>query len=106
MIGINTAIQTETGEFSGVGFAIPSNTIKKIVPLLIQDGHYKHPWLGISGISVDPDFPDYLVFQTLRFSYREIVSESPASTAGLHGSNQNKTIDGIKYRFGGDIIIQ
>lgn len=105
VIGINTAIQTETGEFSGVGFAIPSNTMKKIVPVLIQTGHYKHPWLGVSGITVDPDIADSLGLSTHSgFLIENIVSDSPASKAGLHASNQTKTVDGIKYKFGGDII--
>ncbi|MDE1844391.1 MAG: trypsin-like peptidase domain-containing protein [Thaumarchaeota archaeon] len=106
VIGINTAIQTETGEFSGVGFAIPSNTMKKIVPVLIQTGHYKHPWLGVSGISVDPDLADSLSLPAHSgFLIENIVSDSPASKAGLHASNQTKIVDGIKYKFGGDIII-
>jgi S1-C subfamily serine protease len=105
VIGINTAIQTETGEFSGVGFAIPSNTMKRIVPVLIQSGHYKHPWLGVSGISVDPDLADSLGLSThYGFLIESIVSDSPASKAGLHASNQTKTIDGVKYKYGGDII--
>jgi len=107
VVGVNTAIQTQTGEFSGVGFAIPSNTMKKIIPSLIQNGHYKHPWLGVSGISVDPDLADNLGLSThAGFLIENIVPGSPASIAGLHASNQNKTVDGIKYKFGGDIIIQ
>jgi S1-C subfamily serine protease len=106
VIGINTAIQTQTGEFSGVGFAIPSNTMKRIVPLLIQDGHYKHPWLGVSGITVDADLSDSLGLSTHSgFLIGTIVPDSPAAKAGLHASNQTKTVDGIKYKFGGDIII-
>jgi S1-C subfamily serine protease len=106
VIGINTAIQTQTGEFSGVGFSIPSNTMKRIVPALIQSGNYKHPWLGISGISVDPDLADSLSLPTHSgFLVENIVSDSPAAKAGLHASNLTKTIDGIKYKYGGDIII-
>lgn len=106
VIGINTAIQTQTGEFSGVGFAIPSNTMKRIVPYLIQDGHYKHPWLGVSGISVDPDLADSLGLSTHEgFLIENIVPGSPASNAGLHASNQTKMIDGIRYKLGGDIIV-
>ena len=106
VIGINTAIQTQTGEFSGVGFAIPSNTMKRIVPHLIQDGHYKHPWLGVSGITVDADLADNIgISARSGFLIENIVPDSPASKAGLHASNQTKTVDGIKYRFGGDIII-
>lgn len=89
-----------------MGFAIPSNTMKRIVPSLIQDGHYKHPWLGVSGISVDPDLSESLGFSTHEgFLIENIVPDSPASKAGLHASNQTKMVDGIKYKFGGDIII-
>ncbi|MDE1768963.1 MAG: trypsin-like peptidase domain-containing protein [Thaumarchaeota archaeon] len=106
VVGINTAIQTQTGEFSGVGFAIPSNTMKRIVPYLIQDGHYKHPWLGVSGITIDPDLADNLgLSRQDGFLIENIVPDSPAFKAGLHASNQTKTVDGVKYKFGGDIII-
>ncbi len=106
VIGINTAIQTQTGEFSGVGFAIPSNTMKRIVPYLIQDGHYKHPWLGISGITIDPDLSDSLGLSIQSgFLIENIVPDSPAANAGLIASNQTKMVDGIKYKIGGDIIV-
>lgn len=105
VIGINTAIQSGTGEFSGVGFAIPSNTMKKIIPLLIQSGHYKHPWLGISGISLDPFISDALQLPSSNgFLIEKVVPESPAAKAGLHGSNTTRTLDGIRYEVGGDII--
>lgn len=106
VIGINTAIQSDTGQFSGIGFAIPSNTLKRIVPVLIKDGHYRHPWLGISGVTVDPDMSSTLYLPTSSgFLVQMVVPESPAGKAGLHGSNQTRTIDGTKFRFGGDIII-
>jgi S1-C subfamily serine protease len=105
VVGINTAIQSATGEFSGVGFAIPSNTMKKIIPVLIDAGHYKHPWLGISGISIDADLSNTLQLPvTVGFMIENVVPNSPASTAGLHGYKETKTIDGTKYEIGGDII--
>src|SRR5207237_1648590 len=54
VIGMNTAIFSRTGSYSGIGFAIPSNTITKEVPLLIKNGTYIHPWLGISGGKITP----------------------------------------------------
>ena len=60
IVGINTAIQSTTGEFTGVGFAIPSQTVAKIVPTLISEGEYKHPWIGISGRDIDPDMANIL----------------------------------------------
>src|SRR5678809_630589 len=46
VVGINTAIFSNTGVYSGVGFAIPSNTISKVVTSLIQTGSYRHPYIG------------------------------------------------------------
>jgi S1-C subfamily serine protease len=105
VIGITTAIQSGTGEFSGVGFAIPSNTMKKIVPVLIDTGHYKHPWLGISGVSIDFDLASTLQLPVSSgFMIENVVPNSPAAIAGLHGYKETKTIDGTKYEIGGDII--
>jgi len=55
VVGINTAIQSISGGNTGIGFAVPSNTAIKIVPSLIEDGEYHHPWIGISGRDIDPD---------------------------------------------------
>jgi S1-C subfamily serine protease len=105
VIGITTAIQSGTGEFSGVGFAIPSNTMKKIIPVLIETGHYKHPWLGISGVSIDFDLASTLQLPVSSgFMIETVVPNSPGAIAGLHGYTGNKTIDGTKYEIGGDII--
>ncbi|NHI03758.1 HtrA protease/chaperone protein [Candidatus Nitrosotalea sp. TS] len=106
VIGINTAIQSETGEFSGVGFSIPSNTMKRIVPVLIQTGHYEHPWLGITGITVDPDLASILQLPVSSgFMVNTVVPNSSAAKAGLHGYKETKTINGTKYQVGGDIIV-
>lgn len=106
VIGINTAIQSGTGEFAGIGFAVPSNTVSKIVPILIKEGKYKHPWLGISGVDIDPDLANVLGLQDTRgLLIVSVVKDSPAEKAGLHGSIETKEIDGIKYQIGGDVIL-
>ncbi|MDE1829579.1 MAG: trypsin-like peptidase domain-containing protein [Thaumarchaeota archaeon] len=106
VVGINTAIQSETGEFSGVGFAIPSNTMKRIVPSLIENGHYDHPWLGITGISVDSDLSDILKLPVSSgFMIYTVVPNSSAAQAGLQGYKETKAINGTQYKIGGDIII-
>ena len=106
VIGINTAIQSDTGEFTGVGFAVPSITILKIAPVLIKDGHYHHTWLGISGIDIDSDVASVLNLKDAKgFLIVSVVKGSPADKAGLHGSTETKEVDGIKYQIGGDLIL-
>ena len=106
VVGINTAIQSSSGEFSGVGFAIPSNTAIKIVPSLIEDGEYHHPWIGISGRDIDPDLARVLELKDAKgFLIITVVDDSPADKAGLKGMTATQVIDGKEYPADGDIII-
>jgi S1-C subfamily serine protease len=91
VIGMNTAIFSSTGVYSGVGFAIPSNTIAKEVPLLIKNGSYAHPWLGISGGKITPDVATAV---GLPSNYKGVLvgsvqPDSPAEKAGLKGLSQD-----------------
>jgi len=91
VIGMNTAIFSSTGSYSGVGFAIPSNTIAKEVPLLIKNGSYAHPWLGISGGKTTPDLTRAMGLPT---NYKGVIVGSvqpggPADMAGLKGLTQD-----------------
>ena len=106
IVGINTAIQSATGEFTGVGFAVPSQTVAKIVPSLILNGEYKHPWIGISGRDIDPDLAKVLdLNDAVGFLVVTVIPDSPASKAGLHGSENIEEVDGVQYTIGGDIIL-
>lgn len=106
VVGINTAIQSATGEFTGVGFAVPSKTISKIVPQLIAEGTYHHPWMGIAGRDVDPDLASILGLKEAKgFLVITVVEDSPADKAGIHGSNETVEAEGISYQIGGDVIV-
>jgi S1-C subfamily serine protease len=102
VVGINTAISSSTGDFSGVGFAIPSNSINRIVPILIKDGSYQHPFLGISGRTMDPDvaLANGLPSNFKGVMIVSVVSGGPADKAGL----QAATLDNNNVPHGGDII--
>jgi len=106
VVGINTAIQSISGGNTGVGFAIPSNTAIKIVPSLIEDGEYHHPWIGISGRDIDPDLARVLELKDAKgFLIITVVDGSPADKAGLKGMTATQVIDGKEYPADGDIII-
>jgi len=106
VVGINTAIQSTSGGNSGIGFAIPSNTAIKIVPSLIEDGEYHHPWIGISGRDIDPDLARVLELKDAKgFLIITVVDGSPADKAGLKGMTATQVIDGKEYPADGDIII-
>ncbi len=106
VVGVNSAIRSSTGGFSGIGFAIPSNTVKKIVPALIKDHVYKHPWLGVSGRDVTPEIADALGLKEARgFLVIDIVADSPAAKYGIKGGDRLVTLDGQQVRLGGDVLV-
>ncbi len=106
IIGINTAIQSATGEFTGIGFAVPSQTVAKIVPTLIEEGRYMHPWIGISGRDIDPDMAKALGLKdAVGFLVVTVVEDSPAAEAGLAGSEKTVDVEGTTYPIGGDVIL-
>jgi S1-C subfamily serine protease len=106
VVGVNSAIRSSTGEFSGIGFAIPSNTVKRIVPALIKDGVFKHPWLGVSGIDVTPEIADALGLKEARgFLVADIVADSPAAKYGIKSGDRQTTLDGRQIRLGGDVVV-
>ena len=106
VVGINTAIQSATGEFSGIGFAVPANTVKKVVPVLIQDGEFKHPWMGISGTDVDPELAEVRGLNSSKgVLVVSVIEGSPAETAGLLGVTETKETDGREFALDGDIIL-
>ena len=107
VVGINTAIQSETGNFTGVGFAIPSDTVNKVVPILIRDGGIRHPWLGVSGIDIDYELAEIRGLDSTKgFLIVSVIEGSPADIAGLMGTETRKMIDGRDVPMDGDIIIK
>lgn len=109
VIGVNTAIRSETGVNSGVGFAVPVNTVKRILPALIEDGAYKYPYLGITS---DTRFAIAELAGPLELPvvYGVLVSEvtpgTAAARAGLRGGNREIEFMGATIRAGGDIIVE
>jgi len=106
VVGVNTAIYSYTGTFSGVGFAIPSNLVRKVVPSLIEKGYYKHPWIGVAGLDVTPEIAKLMGLKEPKgFLVTSVMKGSPAEKAGLRGGNQAVVIEGEEVVIGGDVII-
>jgi S1-C subfamily serine protease len=104
-IGINSAIYSTTGQSAGVGFAIPSNTMTKVVPSLITSGSFQHPWLGVSGTDMTPGIAAALGLNEPRgLLVVDVVDGSPAAQAGIRGGDDPRIIDGRDINLGGDVI--
>lgn len=105
VIGVNTAIQSNTGSFNGVGFAVSSNTVQRVADNIIEEGDYDHSWVGVSGIDVNSDIVDAMNLSVSRgFLVMNVVKDGPADQAGLRAGDRNATINDVRYRLGGDVI--
>lgn len=106
VVGINTAIYSTDGNFSGVGFSIPSNIILKIVPTLIKEGEFHHPWVGISSANITSDLAELMNLENAKgVLIMTVIKDSPAAKSGLRGSSQIATTNDIEYTLGGDVIL-
>jgi S1-C subfamily serine protease len=111
LIGVNSQIISPSGASAGLGFAIPANTVQRVVPQLIAHGRYLHPWLGVdyylpltsewarilrqAGMTVPMD-EGLLVIQ--------VASGGPADQAGIRGGDQVVRVGNARIPVGGDII--
>jgi 2-alkenal reductase len=106
VMGVTSAIESNSGSSSGVGFAIPAEIVSKVVPSLISSGSYAHPYLGISGTDMSPDIAQAmnLPSDTRGALIEQVSPGGPAANANLQGSNNTVTINGVQGTVGGDII--
>ena len=106
LVGMNTAIFSNTGVYSGVGFAIPSNMVQKVASSLLKNGSYEHPYMGISGITLSPEISNAThMNDTKGILVVDITADSPADKAGLRGGDVLTSVDGHDIRLGGDVIV-
>jgi len=106
VIGINSAIRSVNGTNTGVGFAIPVDVIKRVVPELIARGHYSHSWLGVSGYSITLELVEAMNLPTeLGVLIGSVEPGSPAEKAGLTGGVEQVNVAGQPMLAGGDIVL-
>lgn len=110
VIGVNSAILSPSGANAGIGFAISARTVQRVVPVLIRDGRYPHPSLGVRVIELTPQraalfrragvqLPD----QGLLIA--ELVANGPAARAGLRGPDRLARVGNVSLPLGGDVIV-
>ena len=95
VIGVNAQIESESGGSDGVGFAIPSNTVRSIVRQLISTGEVRHAYLGVRMASVDDGV-----------AITEVVPDTPADDADLRAATGTQVVDGREVPTGGDVIVE
>src|SRR5215475_7109888 len=102
VVGITTAIAPDA---QNIGFAIPINLAKAVVPDLIKQGHLSRPWLGFHGQFIDEDLENLLKMPlTTGFLVEVVEPGSPAEKAKLQGGDLELMVGGDEFLLGGDII--
>jgi S1-C subfamily serine protease len=106
IIGINSAIISPSGGNVGIGFAIPVNTAKRVVPELLTKGYVTYPWIGATIQSLIPEIAKYRKLKIERGAMiAEVVKDGPADKAGLKGGNQRVQVGNMIVLVGGDIVV-
>lgn len=106
VIGVTAAIESPVRANAGIGFVIPASIVNRVVPELIENGSFEHPYLGISGISLFPDLAEAmdLANDQRGAMVAAVTPNGPADKAGIQGSDRQVMIDGSDVNAGGDVI--
>ncbi len=110
VIGVNTAIFSPSRASAGIGFAVPVNTVRRVVPELIDRGYFPHPWLGASMWTLTPEFARVLREAGMQVPVDEgmliveTLAGGPAAQAGLRGGQQQVRVGRVILLTGGDIL--
>ncbi len=106
VIGINTLMFTPSSQIPGLGFAIPSETIKWVASQLISRGYVIRPWLGVDLQTVNPTLARFLDLSVKSGAMViKVVPGGPAAEAGINGSDKILRLGNRIYPIGGDIIV-
>lgn len=102
VIGVNTAIRQGA---EGIGFAVPVDTVKRVVPVLIAEGRYPHPWLGFLGYDVTPELARILGLPVEQgILVAQLYRGGPAAQAGVRGATQQAIVGNRRMLLGGDVL--
>lgn len=105
VIGVNTAIFSPVGANIGIGFAVPVNTVKKVVTQLIEKGYVSRPWLGILGQDITAEMAKVLKLPSEGILIARVIEGGPAQKAGLRGGKEIVALGNLEIIFGGDLIV-
>ncbi|MBT3271583.1 MAG: trypsin-like serine protease [Spirochaetales bacterium] len=112
VIGVNSAIISPSGVSAGIGFAISSNVVSEVIPVLIREGSYPHPWLGITSVNLNVGVIELLAQADIKIPVDAgllllgVAADGPADNAGLQGSTSSVRYSRMRsIPVGGDIIV-
>jgi len=111
VLGVASQIISPVRGSSGIGFAIPSNTVVRVADALIRDGRYAHPYLGLSGYGLSPELIQLFRENDVELPFdaglmvTRVVADGPAMMAGLQAASMDLQVGGFEVPIGGDIVL-
>lgn len=107
VVGINTAIFSPSGGNVGIGFAVPVDTVKRVVAELLDKGYVAHAWMGIEMQTLIPRFAEALELSVDRgVLVGRLVRNGPAHRAGIRGGADRVIVGNTRLVVGGDILVE
>ena len=105
VIGVVNSFSSTTYASAGIGYAIPANLVKRVIPSLIEKGSYEHPWIGFSGIALNRELSESLGFDRDQRGalIQQVIKGSPAEKAGIRGGSEPFS-ENSKVFVDGDVI--
>ena len=110
VIGVNSQIISPSRASAGIGFAVPVNTVKRVVPQLIAQGRYAHPWLGVQPLGLTPERAQAFREAGMNVPVDEgllmieVIPGGPADRAGIRGGDRIVQLGNVQLPLGGDIV--
>jgi len=104
MVGVNTAIFSPVKGSIGIGFSIPSQTVRSVFTSLVTKGYVSRLWLGITGQNIDAADAALLGFKSTGVLIADVFKGGPAHKAGLRGATSNARLGNVIMATGGDLI--
>jgi S1-C subfamily serine protease len=107
VIGINAQIRSQTGQSEGVGFAIPINAAKRSFEQLDRNGRVVYAYVGVNAEDLTPTIARRVGYPVKRGAVIAcLLPGSPGAEAGLRGGTENRAVNGIEFRAGGDVVVK
>jgi S1-C subfamily serine protease len=107
VIGINQQIKTNSGGGEGVGFAVPSNAVKRSLDMLRSDGKAHYAYLGVSSVDLYPQLVDHFDLKAQRGAWvQDVVPGGPADKGGIKGGDGEERFQASSFAPGGDVIVK
>lgn len=105
LIGVNSNIRSPSGGSVGIGFAVPVDILKRVLPDLIRTGKYEHPWLGFNAYEINSDLADLLKLPVKSgLLIAQLQENGSAARAGVREATQRMRVAGGTILTGGDIL--